>query len=569
MRTPLTLTALLSASAFAYVDWTTSIMNGTTCIDNFPMLLDADLDVINAGLNTALFTSVDLVKAYIARIKEVNDVLHVVNELNPDALAIAADLDAKRNNGTNLGPLHGIPILLKDNIATDDRLNNTAGSYVLVGAKAPRDSTIASKLRKAGAIILGKANLGEWNEFRSTNVPPGWSAYGGQSKGAYVENQAPGNGSSGSAIASALGLAFAAIGTETMGSIVLPAALNNVVGIKPTVGLTSRYLILPVSERQDTVGPIAKSVRDAAYVLQTIAGVDERDNYTSSIPGSLTVDYVAACKETALTGVRIGVPYNVLDLYANRIDSSLLAAFEQAIKDVEAAGAIVVEANFTQASFEAFQTDKNNSLVLQADFLTGLPEYLGQLVEADNLIKDLTDVEKWTKALQTEDYSDKDTAIWDAALRAGIRNTDSTFWEAYQASYYYGADSGVLGALSRNNVSALLLPTQFSFELPAIIGSPIITVPMGAYDNSTAVTQDNNLLTKAPGIPFGVAFLGKHWSEADLIGYAFAYEQKTNHRAQVLPYLAPVTQLVNITNATAYIEPTFNGSSINLTGAAA
>lgn len=223
-----------------------------------------------------------------------------------------------------------------------------------------------------------------------------------------MENQEPGNGSSGSAIASSLGLVFAAIGNETMGSIVLPAAFNNVVGIKPTVGLTSRCLVVPVSERQDTIGPTAKSVRDAAYVLQTIAGVDERDNYTSAIPNNgASPDYVAACRETALSGVRIGVTYHVLDLYAELVDPSLLAAFEQAIKDVEAAGAIVVEANFTQAAFEAFQTDKNSSLVLQAGFLTGRPEYLGELDEADNRNKNLTDVEKWTKALKPEESSGK------------------------------------------------------------------------------------------------------------------------------------------------------------------
>ena len=184
---------------------------------------------------------------------EVNSTLHVVTQLNPDALSIAAELDSQRTAGVVYGPLHGIPVLLKNNIATADKMDNTAGSYALAGAKVPRDSTVAAKLRQAGAIILGKTNLSQWANYRSSNTSNGWSAIGGQTQGAYYPDQDPSGSSSGSGVASSLGLALAALGTETDGSILLPASANNVVGIKPTVGLTSRDLVVPILEHQDTV----------------------------------------------------------------------------------------------------------------------------------------------------------------------------------------------------------------------------------------------------------------------------------------------------------------------------
>lgn len=198
----------------------------------FPPLIDAGLTDLSGGLESGAFTSVDLVHAYIARIKETNDVLHAVTEINPDALSIAASLDQDRRDGHVLGPLHGIPVLIKNNIATSDKLNNTAGSYALLGATVPYDSTVAAKLRKAGAIILGKSNLSQWSEARSVNTSSGWSAHGGQTHGAYHPDQDPCGSSSGSGVATSLGLAWATLGTETSGSIQCPACVNNVVGSK-------------------------------------------------------------------------------------------------------------------------------------------------------------------------------------------------------------------------------------------------------------------------------------------------------------------------------------------------
>lgn len=241
-----TLAAVLSSISLAFAlvvaPYATTSVNHTT----FPLLLEATLDDLTAGLESNLFTSADLVRAYSLRILEVNSTLHVVTELNPDALAIATHADELRKNGTVLGPLHGIPILIKNNIATGDAMNNTAGSFALLGAKQG-DSTIAAKLRKAGAIILGKTNLSQWANFRSNNSTNGWSAYGGQATAAYYPDQDPSGSSSGSGVASSIGLALGALGTETSGSILSPADVSNLVGIKPSVGLTSRHLVIPVS----------------------------------------------------------------------------------------------------------------------------------------------------------------------------------------------------------------------------------------------------------------------------------------------------------------------------------
>ncbi len=350
----------------------------STAIDGkpFPPLIEADLDDLATGLESGLFTSVDLVSAYVARIMEVNSTLRMVTELNPDALAIAADLDADRARGVNHGPLHGIPILIKNNIATDDKMGNTAGSYALLGAKVPRDSTVAAKLRNAGAVILGKTNLSQWANFRSANTSNGWSAHGGQTVAAYYPGQDPSGSSSGSGVASSLGLALASLGTETDGSILSPSDANNLVGIKPTVGLTSRYLVVPISEHQDTVGPMARSVKDAAYLLSVIAGKDSRDNYTSAIPFEVIPDYTAACDLAALEGKRIGVPRNPIHLSSS--DAAILPAFDAALNVIRAAGATVID-NITLPGYDPLNEGDFEITVLEADFITNLAKYMSEL----------------------------------------------------------------------------------------------------------------------------------------------------------------------------------------------
>lgn len=511
----------------------------------FPSLINVDLEDLIGGLESGLFTSVDLVRAYTARVLEVNSTLNMVTELNPDAIEIAKEADALRANGTILSPLHGIPILIKNNIATDDKMNNTAGSWSLLGAKVPRDSTMAAKLRKAGAIILGKTNLSQWANYRSDNTSNGWSAYGGQTMGAYYPKQDPSGSSSGSGVSSSIGLALAALGTETSGSILSPADVNNLAAIKPTTGLTSRYLVIPISEHQDTIGPMARSVKDAAYLLQAIAGPDKHDNYTSAIPGPLP-DYVAACDYNALAGARIGVARNVLEIWAKYTDPPVLAAFEEAVKQIEAAGATIVDANFT--AFEAWQSDNNETLVLNADFLVDLANYFSELTVNPLGIEDLREERHFTRHFPAEDYPQRDTGIWDAALKLGFNNTSPKFWAAYQVNLFYGGEGGILGALKRTNTSAVLLPTQLSPSIPALVGSPVVTVPMGFYPANWPVKMNSfgNLVATGPNVPFGLSFMGAKFSEADLIGFAYAYEQRTMHRNDVQPYIVPNIELADV-----------------------
>lgn len=504
----------------------------------FPSLIDVTIDDLSAGLESGLFTSVDLVRTYVARIIEVNDTLHAVAEINPDALTIAADLDAMRANGQILGPLHGVPILIKNNIATDDKMNNTAGSWSLLGARVGEDSTVAKKLRQAGAIILGKSNLSQWANYRSDNSSNGWSAYGGQVYGAYCPSMDPSGSSSGSGTASAIGLALASLGTETDGSIISPSTKGNLVGIKPTMGLTSRHLVIPISEHQDTVGPMARTVRDAAYILQAIAGYDPKDNYTTAIPDCSTIpNYLAALDVDGLRGARIGIPYNILPTD----NSTEILAYYSAIDMMKAAGATLVDADFLDGNAIT------SSIVLQADFVSNIASYLAELTYNPNDVRSLTDLREFTRNSPLEEYPDRDTAAWDSVLALGYNNTDPRFWEGLQQNYYAGGEAGLLGAIQRNQVDAIILPSSQSPGRAAITGAPIVTVPLGFYPNDTSISKTSRgLVTTGPNVPFGLSFLGDRFTEATLIKLAYAFEQKTMVRNQVQPYIIPTTELGDI-----------------------
>ncbi|GJC87110.1 putative amidase ARB_02965 [Colletotrichum liriopes] len=498
----------------------------------FPSLIDVTIDELAEGLENGLFTSVDLVNAYLGRISQVNNTLSAVAEVNPDALSIAADLDASRSKGIIKGPLHGIPVLIKNNIATADKMNNTAGSWALVGAKVPQDSFMAKKLREAGAIILGKTNLSQWANFRSNNTSNGWSAYGGQVYAAYYPQQDPSGSSSGSGVASDLGLALAALGTER----------NNLVGIKPTVGLTSRHLVIPISEHQDTIGPMARTVKDAAYILHAIAGPDSNDNYTSAIPNNGTIpNYPAACNMYALCGARIGIPRNAIELFSDNTTGTETDAFEEALHVFRSAGAIIVDnANFTAA--EQLATSNSETIVLNADFISNLASYLAKLSFNPNNLSSLADVRKFTQSFELEDYPDRNTGVWDEALdEQGFNNTDPRFWTAWQESEYLGGEGGLFGTLERHDLDAVILPTSFSSTWAAIVGAPVVTVPLGFYPANATVVKNRrgNLVDTGPHVPFGISFLGAKFNEAKLIGLAYAYEQRTLTRSKVQPYIRP------------------------------
>ena len=531
--------------------------NSSTSINGtpFPALIDVTAEELITGLESGLFTSVDLVNAYVARIAEVNGTLRAVTQLNPDAVSIAQELDQERANGTVRGPLHGIPILIKNNIGTFDSMDNTAGSYALAGAKIPRDSTMAAKLRKAGAVILGKTNLSQWANFRSNNGSNGWSAIGGQVVAAYFPGQDPSGSSSGSGVSSSLGLAFATLGSETDGSIISPSDASNLVGIKPSVGLTSRDLVIPISPRQDTVGPMARTVKDAAYILSAIAGYSRYDNYTSAIPfPNYTIpDYVAACNFSALRGKRIGVPRNVFDTAAIRRTpyGAIIDTFNNyALPTLRAAGAIIVE-NTTWPGY-TIEPVNRTSVVLEGDFISDLPMYLSQLTYNPNNIKSVADVRNFTQHFALEDYPDRDTGVWDQGLDyfGGQGNTSPNFWSNYTLGLELAGPQGLTGSLTNYSLDALVMPTYFASHFPAILGTPVVTVPLGAYNGSANVTQNRrkDLNETGPGIPFGLAFMAEKWSEEKLIGMAYAFEQRTMVRNKVQPLAVnlPSTEIADV-----------------------
>jgi amidase len=494
-------------------------------------------------------------QAYIARIMEVNSTLHMVTELNPEAIQIAASLDEERACGNLRGPLHGLPILIKNNIATADLMNNTAGSWSLVGAKVPRDSTVASKLRSAGAILLGKANLSQWANYRSANSSNGWSAYGGQTYGAYYPHQDPSGSSSGSAVSASLGLAWGTLGTETDGSIISPSEVNNVVGIKPTVGLTSRALVIPISEHQDSVGPIARTVRDAAYILQAIVGPDPADNYTSAIPWvtnstHFTVpDYVGACKFDALRGKRIGVPRNAIGRRTNDT-AALYDAFESALLVMKHAGAIIID-NTNYTAYTQYLASDAEGTVLSGDFKPNLAAYLAQLTVNPNNVTSLADITTFTQTDPKEQYPFRDTQIFEDSLALNFSNTDAQFYSAYTTDLYLGGPGGLLGALDTYSLDAVVVPSSYASGISAIIGGPVITVPLGSWPNGTAVQMNDreDLVARAPGVPFGIGFAGARWSEEGLVGVAYGFEQRWGGRGGVKPYLGVKSEIEGVKRA--------------------
>lgn len=341
----------------------------------FPDLYEASVKDLQKGLDTGRFTSVDLVRAYFARIDEVNlkgPILRAVLELNPTALSQAAALDHERKVKRKRGPLHGIPVLLKDNIATvpSEGMNTTAGSFSLLGSLVLDDAGVVKRLRAAGAIILGKANMSEWAQFRG-KLRSGWSGRGGQCTNAYFKNANPCGSSSGSGVAASIGLAAVTLGTETDGSITCPSSNNNIVGIKPTVGLTSRAGVIPLSAHQDTVGPMTRSMTDAAIILSAIAGKDPNDNFTLAQPDRVP-DYTKALNKNALRGKRIGVPRKVfLNDSITGNDPSINVEFEKALRVIRSLGATVVDPSDMPSGLEIVSSH-NETIVLSTEFKVNL-----------------------------------------------------------------------------------------------------------------------------------------------------------------------------------------------------
>ncbi|KAH7910400.1 amidase signature domain-containing protein [Hygrophoropsis aurantiaca] len=524
-------------------------------LKGFPDLYEASIADLQSGLEKGAFTSVDLIKAYLARIDEVNlkgPALHAVIETNPQALVQAAALDAERRENGSRGPLHGIPIILKDNIATLHEEGSTSvhlhtaphRSHALFGSIVPRDAFVAAKLRAAGAIFVAKSNLSEWANMRGT-VPNGWSGRGGQTTCPYYPNADASGSSTGSGVAMAIGLAAGSLGTETDGSIISPSSKNNIVGIKPTVGLTSRAGVIPISHNQDTAGPMCRSVADAASMLSVIAGPDPTDEATLSQPKKIP-NYMEALKPDALKGARLGVPRSFFD-----VDKATETTFNASLEVFRKLGAEIVD----PADFEddrELKESKSERLVLAVDFKVDVKKYIDGLAKVPTGVKDLADLISFNSSHADLElippYHDDQSEF--------ITSDKTTVDEAYHAALAedldLGRTRGIDATLKRYNLDAILLPTDCASKPPAIAGYPVVTVPLGfqpeGIEPRPRAPPLTNLVEVAPGVPFGISFLGTAYSEFQLIGYAYAFEQATKTRLvrKAYPEAIPKTQLKDV-----------------------
>jgi amidase len=480
---------------------------------------DATADVLQQRLGDGGLSTVQLTRLYIQRIARVDQAgpsVNAVIELNPDALEIARRLDSERGAGKAHGALFGIPVLIKDNIDTADRMQTTAGSLALVGAPAPRDATVAAKLRAAGMVILGKTNLSEWANFRSTHSTSGWSGRGGQTRNPYVLDRSPCGSSSGSGAAVAAGLATVAIGTETDGSVICPSAANGLVGIKPTLGLVSRAGIIPISHHQDTAGAMARSVHDAAALLSVIAGSDPRDPATVDADRHAT-DYTRFLKPGALKGKRIGVVRELAG-YDPNVDRLL----DRSIAALRAAGAIVIDP-VTLPHVNDFGAAENT--VLLYDFKHDINAYLA--TRTGLKVHNLKDLIAFNRAHAAQEMPWFGQELFLQAEAKGPL-TDKAYLDAVARAKRLAGPEGIDAALASHHLDALLAPTQgpawttdpvngdhvtgAGYSAAAVAGYPSITVPAG----------------RVHGLPVGMLFFGTRWSEPTLIGIAYGFEQATH-----------------------------------------
>ena len=491
----------------------------------FPELEEATVADLRAALDARRLSARELVGMYAARIEAIDRSgprLASVLELNPDALAIADALDEELRTGAPRGPLHGIPVLLKDNVDTADRMLTCAGSLALVGSRPPRDAFVAQRLREAGAVLLGKTNLSEWANFRSTHASSGWSGRGGQCRNPYALDRSPCGSSSGSAAAVAAGLSAVAVGTETDGSVVCPSAACSVVGIKPTLGLTSRAGVIPIAHSQDTVGTHGRTVADAAALLGAMAGPDPRDPATADGAGRAEADYTRFLDPAGLRGARIGVPRAGYWGYSEEADVVCEAAV-QALRDL---GADVVDpADIPTA--EAMTEEPGEFEVLLYEFKADLNAYLAE--RGDPAMRTLEDLIRFNEEHAAEEMPYFLQEIFLMAQERGPL-TDQVYLDALEKNRRLSRQEGLDAVLDGNRLDALVAPTgspPWSIDAvngdlflgassgpAALAGYPLVTVPAGY----------------AHGLPVGLTFMGRAWSEPTLIRLAHAFEQGTRVR---------------------------------------
>jgi amidase len=488
-------------------------------------LAEATIAQLQAAMATGRLSARSLTEHYIARIHAIDQHgprLNSVLEVNPDASRIAEQLDQERHDKGPRGPLHGIPILLKDNVDTHDRMMTTAGSLALVGAPPAQDATVAARLRQAGAVILGKTNLSEWANFRSTHSSSGWSGRGQQCRNPYVLDRNPCGSSSGSGAATAANLCAASIGTETDGSIVCPATANGVVGIKPTVGLVSRAGVVPISHNQDTVGPHGRTVADAAAVLGALVGVDPRDSATQASAGKFFSDYTRFLDPNALKGARIGVTRNNGFGTSEKAD----AIVEEAIRAMKDAGATIVDpANIPTA--DELNKGDDEQTVLLFDFKHDLNAYLATRTGVP--VRTLADVIAFNQAHAGVELKWFGQELFLQA-QATTDFDDPKYLAALARSHRLSREQGIDAVMNQYNLDALVGPTGSPAWVTDLVDGDHFTTA-----SSSPAAQAGYPLVSVPagfsfGLPVNVTFSGRAYSEPTLIRLAHAFEQATKAR---------------------------------------
>jgi amidase len=493
---------------------------------------EATVAELQAQMKSGRLTSRVLTEAYLERIREIDPRLSSVLEVNPDALAIADALDAERKAKGPRGPLHGIPILIKDNIATADRMQTTAGSLALAGVKPPHDAFIVEKLRAAGAVLLGKTNLSEWANIRSTHSSSGWSARGGQTRNPYALDRSPCGSSSGTGAAIAANLAAVGIGTETDGSIVCPGTSQSLVGLKPTVGLVSRRGIVPISHTQDTAGPMGRTVADVAALLSVMAAVDSSDPASAASKGKAEPDYTKFLDANGLKGARIGIAR--AKMFGSSPEADRVA--NTAIEVLKAEGAVIVDpADIPHIG----EYDDPELDILLTELKWDLADYLKEWAPGSP-VKNLDELIDWNKKHADSEMPFFGQELFERAAKKGPFS-GKEYKKSLEKCRKLALDQGLAVVFAKQKLDALVAPTggapwvidlvtgdhfgMSSSTPPAVAGTPAITVPAG-FER---------------GLPLGITFMGPAWSEGTLLKIAYAYEQASHARRP--PRLAPTVDL--------------------------
>jgi len=521
--TAATLTPIHSAFGAARVT-SERAQPGAAASELKPFVLDEiTIAELQEGMKSGKFTARSLVERYTARIETIDKqgpALNSVIELNPDALSIADALDQERKANGPRGPLHGVPILIKDNIATADRMMTTAGSLALVGAKAPKDAFVAQKLRAAGAVILGKTNLSEWANIRSSHSTSGWSGRGGLTKNPYALDRNPCGSSSGTGAGISGNLAAIGIGTETDGSIVCPSSSNGLAGIKPTVGLVSRAGIIPISHSQDTAGPMCRTMRDAAILLGALTGVDPDDSATAASAGKSQTDYAQYCDPAGLKGARIGVARKYFG-FNDAVD----ALMEQSLDVMKKQGATLVD----PADIETFgKFDDTELLVFMYELKADLNAYLARLGPGApvHTLKDVIDFNERNRQKEMP-YFGQDLFIKSEGKGA---LTEKEYLDALAKNHQLARTEGIDALMDKNKLEAIVAPTDGPAWLTDLINGDHVA---GGSSNAAAVAGYPNINVTAgfvSGLPVGISFFGRAWSEPTLIKLAYSFEQATKAR---------------------------------------